>query len=854
MAINPEIKDRVKVGEEWIDDYFLTTDKNQELKDLRTDLTQTQDDLQSEVQRAEAAEQQLDEDKVDKDFTEKVLTEIKHTAQADGVHLTKTKVSPSTKVVSTEEVILPQVTQSTAGFASPRDKFIIDDAVIKNSDDSISNTQIINSDVAVSNTHKYKVVDANNDEYNAINQTTQMEFGDVSVHTHLNTNADNDNHITVTTPQGSEVVAYKSDVEAEKSRAEAREQELQNDIDSNSDRIQSLEGRSVRYAVSIPDNATQEQLQAIFEQASGEPQGSIPNDGTRLVDVDKNVVYTYFASDNTWHGPESDTVSTASNDRLGIVKGSTSIYKIRVNSTTGEMTLNVNDGSRDKVLSDNNFTDAQVTKLANISDTIVGLTKDQIGLVDDVLVDGSSVLENKVAKIVNATQTKAGSMSSSDKIKLDGIESGAQVNLIESITANGNILDISNKNVTLPVPDLANESKTVTNQNDTTPVKYWSGTKAEWDAAVASGIITDSTTWDITDDMVDPINVAQVLLDDQNQVPSSHAVYTALQNLSGGSTMSLSQTDDIIKVYSTSDIDYDADSQLGNLDSSSLYVVEGNNNIELYKNGKTIKLNNTEGLLDKQKTINNITSSIDRDTNGYLDLNVEGSSDKSNIKLKDNSISLSTKTKTDNIKGSSITINNGSINIYSCYSEDGNPIQISSGQSFSIKQTNLTNSSGIVVTNNNENGTSLSYAYNDNSDVLVNSVIVNKSGVKFTIADGNTLTCNGKEIATVENKKYLHRIKINLNSEDQFRLTIDNYYDSSSNAFTNVSQLNFTKIYNAVASYVDQSNNLIINIYEAQFIQEEEEIILNLNNSYKTINLSQVGYTITDEIEGYIFS
>lgn len=354
--------------------------------------------------------------------------------------------------------------------------------------------------------------------------------------------------------------------------------------------------------------------------------------------------------------------------------------------------------------------------------------------------------------------------------------------------------------------------------------------------------------------MVDPINVAQVLLDDQNQVPSSHAVYTALQNLSGGSTMSLSQTDDIIKVYSTSDIDYDADSQLGNLDSSSLYVVEGNDNIELYKNGKTIKLNSTEGLLDKQKTINNITSSIDRDTNGYINLDVEGSSDKSNIKLKDNSISLSTKTKTNNIKGSSITIDNGSINIYNCYSEDGNPIQISSGQSFSIKQTNLTNSSGIVVTNNNENGTSLSYAYNDNSDVLVNSVIVNKSGVKFNIADGNTLTCNGKEIATVENKKYLHRIKINLNSEDQFRLTIDNYYDSSSNAFTNVSQLNFTKTYNAVASYIDQSNNLITNIYEAQFIQEEEEIILNLNNSYKTINLSQVGYTITDEIEGYIFS
>ena len=34
-----EIKDRVYLNGEWIDDYYLTSEKNQELKDLRTDLT-----------------------------------------------------------------------------------------------------------------------------------------------------------------------------------------------------------------------------------------------------------------------------------------------------------------------------------------------------------------------------------------------------------------------------------------------------------------------------------------------------------------------------------------------------------------------------------------------------------------------------------------------------------------------------------------------------------------------------------------------------------------------------------------------------------------------------------------------
>ena len=53
--------------------------------------------------------------------------------------------------------------------------------------------------------------------------------------------------------------------------------------------------------------------------------------------------------------------------------------------------------------------------------------------------------------IPSATQSKAGVISSSDKTKLDGIEAGAQVNKIESVSVNGTPLDITNKGVNIPI-------------------------------------------------------------------------------------------------------------------------------------------------------------------------------------------------------------------------------------------------------------------------------------------------------------------------------------------------------------------------------------------------------------------
>jgi hypothetical protein len=91
-------------------------------------------------------------------------------------------------------------------------------------------------------------------------------------------------------------------------------------------RVGALEGKSSRYAVTIPDAPSQSNLTALYQAASGSTEA--PPDSTRLVDVQKNVVYTWFETDSTWYGPESDTVSLFSNLVAGILIGAAEDGKI----------------------------------------------------------------------------------------------------------------------------------------------------------------------------------------------------------------------------------------------------------------------------------------------------------------------------------------------------------------------------------------------------------------------------------------------------------------------------------------------------------------------------------------------
>lgn len=52
----------------------------------------------------------------------------------------------------------------------------------------------------------------------------------------------------------------------------------------------------------------------------------------------------------------------------------------------------------------------------------------------------------------NATTTDAGLMSSTDKVKLDGVAAGAQVNVLEGLTVNGTDATIASKKISLTIP------------------------------------------------------------------------------------------------------------------------------------------------------------------------------------------------------------------------------------------------------------------------------------------------------------------------------------------------------------------------------------------------------------------
>ena len=93
-----------------------------------------------------------------------------------------------------------------------------------------------------------------------------------------------------------------------------------------------------------------------------------------------------------------------------------------------------------------------------------------------------------------ATKTAPGLMSASDKNKLDGIASGAQVNKIEKIQKNGEDLDITNKTVNISVPtkvsELTNDSGYTKNTGTVTSVAVkMNGT--------TKGTVTSSGTIDL---------------------------------------------------------------------------------------------------------------------------------------------------------------------------------------------------------------------------------------------------------------------------------------------------------------------------------------------------------------------
>lgn len=152
----------------------------------------------------------------------------------------------------------------------------------------------------------------------------------------------------------------------------------------------------------------------------------------------------------------------------------------------------------------------------------------EVNLVNDVTVDGTSVVANKVAVIdlsgkVDKVQGKGLSTedyTSAEKTKLAGVEAGAQANLIEEIKVNGATVAPSSKSVDITVPtklsDLNNDGNFVsdadyvhTDNNYTTDEKTkLAGIAAGAQVNVLEGVQLNGT--DLTPDANKKVNVTAV--------------------------------------------------------------------------------------------------------------------------------------------------------------------------------------------------------------------------------------------------------------------------------------------------------------------------------------------------------
>ena len=132
------------------------------------------------------------------------------------------------------------------------------------------------------------------------------------------------------------------------------------------------------------------------------------------------------------------TIPEASTSASGVMSSSD---KTKLNNIAANAEVNQNAFSNVKVGSTTIQADAKTDTLELVAGSNVTLTPDASG--DKVTIAAQDTTYS------NATTSAAGLMSSDDKSKLNGVASGAQVNVIESISVGGVAATISNKAATI---------------------------------------------------------------------------------------------------------------------------------------------------------------------------------------------------------------------------------------------------------------------------------------------------------------------------------------------------------------------------------------------------------------------
>ena len=164
-----------------------------------------------------------------------------------------------------------------------------------------------------------------------------------------------------------------------------------------------------------------------------------------------------------------------------------------------------------KGLSTNDYTTAEKTKLAGIEEgankyTLPTAAKDTLGGVKTTstvtsasgytatpIISGVPYYKDTTYAV--ATTSANGLMSASDKTKLNGIDTGAEVNVIETVKVNGTAQTVSGKAVDITVPtktsSLTNDSGYIT--SDDVPVTSVNGETGDVETTRGVSIQLDST-------------------------------------------------------------------------------------------------------------------------------------------------------------------------------------------------------------------------------------------------------------------------------------------------------------------------------------------------------------------------
>lgn len=150
----------------------------------------------------------------------------------------------------------------------------------------------------------------------------------------------------------------------------------------------------------------------------------------------------------------ADTISDMSNEASSGGGGGTSDYNQLINLPTiaGHTVIGA------LTLADLGI--ASATTVSNLSDTLSAVQTTANNAVKDVKVAGSSIVNSsKVANIPSATTSQEGTMTTTQVTKLNGIEAGAQVNIIETVKLNGTALPVTNKTVDVVTTNMVSDVK-----------------------------------------------------------------------------------------------------------------------------------------------------------------------------------------------------------------------------------------------------------------------------------------------------------------------------------------------------------------------------------------------------------